>query len=153
MSTALLATPRSIFSNDYHIIRDEEPVAELNLANFRDHCEVELDGYIYHIRRDGRLKRSFSLEQHGEVMARAKQVSLFRRTIEMEFSGRSVQLKPLSIMNPRRCGVFFDGQQQGLIEPVRWYSRKKSIEVSDEIPTALQLFLFTVLIFNERKSH
>ncbi len=153
MSTALVASPRNMFSTSYLVTRDEEPVAELDLANFRDHCEVELDGDIYHIRRDGRFKRSFSLEQHGEVMARAKQVSIFRRTIEMEFAGRRVQLKPLSIMNPRRCGVFLDGQQQGLIEPVRWYSRKKSIEVSDEIPTALQLFLFTVLIFNERKSH
>ena len=125
-------------------------MAELDLAKFRDHCEVELDGYTYHIRRDGRFKRSFSLEQNGEVIARAKQVSLFRRTIEMEFSGRSVQLKPLSIMNPRRCGVFLDEEQQGLIEPVRWYSRKRTIEISDEIPTALQLFLFTMLIFNER---
>ena len=150
MSSALLATPRSVFSWDYHITRDEEPVAELDLAKFRDHCEVELDGDIYHIRRDGRFKRSFSLEQNGEVIARAKQVSLFRRTIEMEFSGRSVQLKPLSIMNPRRCGVFLDEEQQGLIEPVRWYSRKRTIEISDEIPTALQLFLFTMLIFNER---
>ena len=150
MSSALLATPRSVFSYDYHITRDEEPVAELDLAKFRDHCEVELDGYTYHIRRDGRFKRSFSLEQNGEVIARAKQVSLFRRTIEMEFSGRSVQLKPLSIMNPRRCGVFLDEEQQGLIEPVRWYSRKRTIEISDEIPTALQLFLFTMLIFNER---
>ena len=150
MSSALLATPRSVFSYDYHITRDEEPVAELDLAKFRDHCEVELDGYTYHIRRDGRFKRSFSLEQNGEVIARAKQVSLFRRTIEMEFSGRSVQLKPLSIMNPRRCGVFLDEEQLGLIEPVRWYSRKRTIEISDEIPTALQLFLFTMLIFNER---
>ncbi len=151
MSTALVATPRNMFSYHYLVTRDGEQVADLDLSHFRDHCEVEMDGDIYHIRRDGTFKKSFNLEQHGEVMARAKQVSWFRRTIEMEYSGRTVQMKPLSIMNPRRFGVFFDGQQQGLIEPAHWMNpRKKNIEISSEIPLPLQIFLFTLLIFGDR---
>ena len=70
-----------MFSYHYLVTRDGEQVADLDLANFRDHCEVEMDGDIYLIRRDGTFKRSFSLEQHGEVMARAKQVSWFRNSI------------------------------------------------------------------------
>ncbi|MEE2856220.1 MAG: hypothetical protein VX949_02385 [Planctomycetota bacterium] len=60
MSKALLATPRHIFSRDYSITRDGEPVADLAIATFSDQCELELDGHIYHLRRDGIFKRSFN---------------------------------------------------------------------------------------------
>ena len=62
MSTALVASPRNMFSNYYLVTRDEESVAELDLAYFSDHCELEVDGDNYHIRRDCTFKKSFSLE-------------------------------------------------------------------------------------------
>jgi hypothetical protein len=143
------AVPKSAFSNDYVLQSPDGALAELDVSAWTERAEFELEGAPYRLYREGMLG-DFVLERAGTVIARATKPSAFRALFRLQVSGHDLTLRKLSAWR-RDFGVFDGEQRVGRIAPVKWYSRRASIEVPEHWNLALEVFLFWLVLVMWRR--
>lgn len=77
----LIATPRNIFSWNFDLHRDDELVAHIDMAWFREAADVVIGGQGYTFLRESILQGIFALKQGDEVLVRAQKTSIFSRYV------------------------------------------------------------------------
>jgi hypothetical protein len=145
------ATPHHVFSWDFTVSRGGRPVAEVDMSWFRERAEVDIGGRAYQVQRESIIDSTFSLSSGGEVLARAQKLSVFTRTFEVTVAGRRFELRALSAFR-RGFGLFQQRREVGRVMPVSWLGRKASIELPDDLPLPVQVFVFWLVIVLWRRA-
>ena len=145
------AVPKHIFSRDFVLHSPDGSLVELDVSNWRDRAEFDLEGVEYRLYREGMVTGDFILERAGVVIARATKPSVFRERFELEVSGHSVSMKKLSLWR-RGFGVFDGEQLVGSIAPAGLFTRRTIVTMPDDWALALQLFLFWLVLLMWRRN-
>jgi len=151
-STLLQATPREFSSWDFTIFLDGASIAEIDTFWFRERAAVTIAGHSFTVCRTSMLRDTFEMHSGTEVLAHARKSAL-RRSFTVEFTGRDLELKALSMFTSA-FGVFERGNQIGRIGPTSWLTRNAVIDCSGGIAIPVQVFLFwLVVIVWQRAAH
>ena len=146
------AVPKSWASWDFRVSEHEVEVAYIDVAWFREAADVTVEGVPYRMARAGFASGAFELRHGGETIARAEKPSAFRRTFDVRFDGRRYGLAPRSILG-RTFELRRDGVTVGTIRRETWTSRKARVELPDELPLPVRVFvLWLVLLMWKRES-
>jgi hypothetical protein len=143
-STLLEATSHGIVSWDFGISRDGVTIADIDMHWLRERAEVTIAGQPFTVCRTSMVRDTFEMQSGTEVLVRA-QKAVLRRSFGVEFTGRNLELKALSIFT-RAFGLFEHGIQIGRIGPTSWRTRDAVIDCSGEIPIPVQVFLFWLVV-------
>jgi hypothetical protein len=104
---------------------------------WRDKAELRIQDDLYTARRD---KSAYLLESATGVLARAEQPRKWRRELVIQHSGSLYMLRAKSAF--RRDLVLFEGATQiGSISPDGTFTRKAAVELPQEFPLYLQIFV------------
>jgi hypothetical protein len=147
----LEAKPKNILSWDFSIFTAGEKIAELDLSWLREKARFMLGDTVYEIRRDSIVQGMFSLYSGDQIIAGARKASIFTRSFQVNYEGRSLELKALQIYF-RKFGLFENNTRIGSISPAGWPGRKAIIDLPEELPPAVQLFLFCLVAFLWRRA-
>lgn len=145
VKNVLIAIPRNIFSWDFAVERDGEPIADIDMSWFRERAEVRIGGQTYLFSRENMLLGTFALRQGNRIIARAQKASVFRRAFEVETDGRTLTLSAVSVFR-REFELVREGAQMGRIYPRSWFGRTAVIDLPDELSLPVQVFLFWLVI-------
>ena len=104
---------------------------------WRDKSELQIEDDIYTARRD---KSEYVLESEAGVIARAAQPRKWRRDLFIEHSGSVYMLRAKSAFR-RDLMLLKDTRQIGSISPDGHFTRKAVVELPQELPLQLQVFV------------
>jgi hypothetical protein len=147
----LHATPQSIFSWDYTVLRGRAVMAQIDMSWFRERAEVEIGDQTYSVHRESIVQGTFVLQSRGQVLARAQKVSAFSRAFDIDCAGQQLELKAVSIWT-RQFGLFRNGRQIGRIGPRGWLGRSAVIDLPGDISVPVQVFLFWLVLVLWRRA-
>jgi hypothetical protein len=135
----LSAIPKRWFSWDFTIQdRDGQTVGEVVLSN-RERGTILAGGVERKVSRESALG-AFVLEEGGSIVAKAVKPSAFKRAFTIEHAGRQYTLKPRS--GWRREMVLHEGDREiGAVIPEKILARRARVELTDDLPIALRLFV------------
>ena len=145
----LSAAPRGIFSWDFIISRDGTMIADIDMSWWGERAELKITGQTYAVYRESLLEGTFVLQSGEQVLARAQKG--FTRTFDVDVAGRHLELKAVSIWT-REFGLFENDAQIGRIEPAGWLGRKAIIELPEDIPLPVRVFLFWLVLILWRRA-
>lgn len=117
----------------------------------RERADVTIADKTFTVLRDSMLKGSFALKWGEQVAARARKTSLFTRSFDVETGGEHLRLAAVSIWR-REFGVYRNGEQIGRIAPTSLFRRSAVIDLPDDVPLPVQVFLFWLVIILWRRS-
>lgn len=143
----LQAIPQSWLSWDFTVLQGEVPIADIDVSRWREKGELTVAGATYRVYREGLLSGTFVLESAGGVLARAKKTTFFRSFL-VEHAGRQYTLRAKSAF--RRQLVLLEGaegsREIGSISPAGLFTRRASVDLPEELPLAVRVFLIWLTI-------
>jgi hypothetical protein len=148
----LKAIPKSWFSADYKVLENDDVIAIIGLSLLREAGELNIKGSAYRVYRERLLSGAFIIEANGAMLARAEKPSAFYRSFIVEHEGRKYTLEAESVWT-RKFVLSEAGRQIGAVYPEHCMTRKAVIDFPEEIPLAVRLFMFwLVMILWKRAS-
>ncbi len=141
----LWATPNSLFSWDFTVFCDSEFLADIDMSWLRERADVTIGDQAFSVCRTSVMSGTFVLKSGDQVLAEAKKVSAFTRTFEIRTDDRELTLKAVSIWK-RQFALYENGAQIGQIGPTNWLRRRAVIDLPDDIPIPIQVFLFWLVV-------
>lgn len=149
-SAVLTATPKNILAHDFHIQRDGEPVAFLDRALLRRKGVIEIEDARLSVQTDGFLHPEYTLLLDEKPVARAHKPSVVRDVIQLQLGDVTCEIRRKAWFSTRFY-VWNGDQRIGEIARQHWYSWKARVELPDDWPLGLQIFVFwIVLLFWKR---
>ena len=124
-----------------YAVRDEvgQLVGDVSLAFWRERGSIGCAEGEFQVRRESGFG-AFVLEKGGVAVARAEKPGVFGRTFLIEFRGGFYTLKPRGFW--RREMVLYQGAREiGWIGASGFLTRRSRVNLPDELPPALRLFL------------
>lgn len=141
----LTAVRKGWFSWDFTIADGTRPVADVDMSRWGESGEVKVGAVAYHVSREGRFSGDFLISGAGSTLARARKPSPFSRTFEIRHEGQQYVLRKASFFG--RGFVLLKGDRQvGSVSRMALFSRSALIDLPDELPLAVQVFI-TWLVF------
>jgi hypothetical protein len=132
--------PKRWYSQDLSVMGETGPVADIDLSWWREKAVLTIDGKPYRAYREGLVSGDFILESAGTVVARAEKPSAWRRTLVIRHEGRGYELRAASAF--RREFVLWAGSRQiGTVGPKHAFSRKAAVDLPDELPLPVRVFI------------
>ena len=149
----LEARPAGTFSRDYVVTApDGHVVATIDPAWFRERAEVVMDGSTYACRSRGIFRPEFTLAVADRTIAIVRRRGAFSRRLEVEVAWRRFELRPRSIWSRAFELVGDDGKPCGAIARRGFFRRDAVIDLPEELPSAVQVFLFWVVLVIWRRA-
>ena len=137
----LEAIPKSIFSTRFRLHQQNQLLGEVDTSMWREKARLELAEGSYQLYRLGHFGGDFVLEHDGQLVASASKPSAFQCTFEVELPNRRLVLRKPSVWN-RRFGVFEGEKQIGSIYPLGVFTSRTNIDLPDDWPLPIRVFLF-----------
>jgi hypothetical protein len=128
----------------YTIWRGDSPVATLTRRFLCEGCTFEAHGVTYAVRRLG-WWGPFCLECNAVRVAEARLEGFLRTRYRVSFGPMEYELRPASWASAFKMALFQAGRQIGVIRLVRWFSHTVIIDLPEDMPVFLQVFLFSLL--------
>ena len=148
----LKGVPKGWCSPGYRVLEGNTTIAIVNLSSFREAGDLETEGATYQVYREGLFSGAFLLEERGSVLARAEKPSALLRRFEVEYDGNEYLLEAESIMT-RTFVLSAAGIQLGSIYAQHSLTRRSVVDLPEEIPLPVRLFIFwLVMILWKRAS-
>lgn len=141
----LRALPLHVFSNTFSVRDGDREIARLSMGWLSDKGSSTVDDRKIRLRRERLFSGAFELELDGIVIAKAYKPSIFRNRFDIELENVRLQLERESVFS-RSFVVRKGADILGRIDPVSIFTRKARIDLPDEWPTALQLFVFWLVL-------
>jgi hypothetical protein len=142
----LKATPNGWFSNDFTVYdRTCSPVAEMDLANWRESVEIQVGQKRYLAHRQGWRSKEFVLEDSGvggEVVAVAEKPSGWKNAVLFEHGATRYELKKAStwrssfVVSREGVGVVGSVERSGMLK-----KREYLLDVPEELPLEVRVFV------------
>jgi hypothetical protein len=149
----LTATPRNVFSSNFTLRSEDEPLAELNRSSLLEKGTIEVANTTYRVYREGLLSGAFVLETNGRVCARAEKPSAMTRRIVIDAEDIQLELRPRSTLS-RSFQLLKGGVVVGTLSPSGFLSRRMNVELSETLSLPVKAFVvwLTVLLWNRDDS-
>ncbi len=141
----LTATPKNIFSYDYHVLRGEDRIAFLDLALVRRRGSIIIGEQTLRVEANGILRPQFVLYLDDRPIAEAQKASVFRDRLYLKLGNAECEVRRRGLLG-LRFEVLVNEQKVGEIVRLRWYSRKARIDLPEDWPLGLQLFVFWLVV-------
>jgi hypothetical protein len=137
----LEAIPTDILSTNFRLQQQNQLLGEVDVSILREKARIELEDGTYELYRERQFSGDFVLERNGKIVARATKPSALQNRFEVELPDRRLVLRKVSIWNRRF--ELFDGEKQiGSIYPLGIFTRRSNIDLPDDWPLAIRIFLF-----------
>jgi hypothetical protein len=137
----LEAIPTDILSTNFRLQQQNQLLGEVDVSILREKARIELEDGTYELYRERQFSGDFVLERNGKIVARATKPSALQNRFEVELPDRRLVLRKVSIWNRRF--ELFDGEKQiGSIYPLGIFTRRSNIDLPDDWPLAIRVFLF-----------
>jgi len=130
--------PRAWYSSDYRVIRDGAQLTCLKFQSGPERSVFTLAGEVYLARKEKWSSPNFFLYLDQIQLARAEKPSAFSQKFTLEYDQHSYVLKPAGM---NRFALREREIEVGWVAKQRWFSRKASAELSDEMPIAVCVFI------------
>lgn len=140
----LQAAPKGMFSNDYVMTSHDGRLAEIDVSNWRERAEFVVDGRTYRLAREGRAG-AFQLLDGDTVVARAEKPSAFSSQFNLYSGNETLVLRKLSMWS-RGFGLYHGDREIGRIAPTGAFSRKAAVQLPEEWPLPVQVFVFWLVL-------
>ncbi|HEX7071680.1 MAG TPA: hypothetical protein VF190_12780 [Rhodothermales bacterium] len=141
----LVAVPKNILANDYHIERDGQRVAFLDTALFKRQGTIEIGGKLLRVERKGLVRPDFKLYLNDAEIARAHKPAILRDAVRLQLGETECIIRRKHLFS-RRFEVWNGEERIGEIAHIRWYSNRARIDLPDAWPLGLQVFVFWVVL-------
>lgn len=124
-------------------------MADIDFAHIREKGDVEIDGMVCRMYRDGFLG-DFVLEAQGHILLRAQKPSAFVRSFDLTYDHKHYQLKAASPF--RRRFVLIEGNAIiGTIYPVSLFTRRAILDLPEEMPLVVRVFILWLVLLLWRR--
>jgi hypothetical protein len=137
--------PRGWFSWDFNVLQNGAPIAEIDISSWREKGVLVVGGSTYKVYREGLMSGRFILEVNGSQMAYAAKPSAWQRLFTVQHEGRTYILKAKAAFG-RTFLLLENNQQIGAIAPSGMLTRKASVQLPDELPLPVKVFLLWLTV-------
>ncbi|MGA3172254.1 MAG: hypothetical protein ABSE62_14710 [Chthoniobacteraceae bacterium] len=124
----------------YEVFAGDSLLATLNETRLT----FELGGAEYALLRKGGVFPSYDLKCGESVLAEITQKPLFN-DYTLHSDGKEWRLKAIGL-TAQKFGLYQEEKQLGLISNRTWRSKEMTVDLPDDLPQAVQLFMFLLLI-------
>ncbi|HYF65915.1 MAG TPA: hypothetical protein VD886_24000, partial [Herpetosiphonaceae bacterium] len=146
----LKATNQSWSGTRWQISADDgQPAATLELASIRSAATWSLGGRQFRLFREQGGERALALEADGQRLATATRTSLWRRTFIVRAGGDEWTLAMVSAWKGA-WELSGPAGALGRIQPVGVWRRSALIDLPDELPIELRIFLAAIVLLFAR---
>ena len=139
---------RRWFSLDREILSNGELLTTVRFGWVREVGSFEFDGESFRIARETSLG-AFVLTGASGVACRARQIAYSRR-FEVDVDGQKVTLAPRSLFSRgfvlKKAGVIVGDIQR------TWFTGKATIDLPEDLPQTVQIFLYWLATIMWRRS-
>jgi len=136
----LQLVPESWLTWNYDLLDGDRLIAGIRVSSLPESGTFSIDGSSYSARRAGIFSGEYTLELNGQIIARAQKPSAFVNSFEIQYSDKRYALKKESFIG--RSFVLLDGDRQiGSIQAKGFLSRKADVELPEEIPLPIKVFI------------
>lgn len=147
----LYAKPQGLCSWNYFLEGDGHH-ASLNFNRLGEQGAITADGIPFKVRKDGMLRRQWTLERSGEQVATARKSSVFTRTFEILTRDDCLRLRAASAFG-RSFHIEHSNDVIAIIAPVHAFTRRATIEIlAPKIDFAQISFSFWVVALTWRRA-
>jgi hypothetical protein len=137
--STLKLIPKSWLSWDFNVLQDDHLVAEIDISQWREKGKLAIDGSHYDVYREGLLSGAFLLEGDGTRLAGAIKPSVFARSFEVEYIGKTYQWRGELF---KRKFILSEGEQEvGSLTPDGIFTRRATAEFPDDLVLPVKVFL------------
>ncbi len=141
----LRAIPKSWYSQDYVILENDTKIASVDFAMWREAAELTTRDASFRMFREGLINGSFVLKAGVSTVALAEKPSAFSRLFRVTHAGKQYTLEAGAVFG--RKFVVSNGQNQiGSIFPEHCLSRKAVVDLPEDIPLAVRIFMFWLVM-------
>jgi hypothetical protein len=140
-SCMLKALPKNWFSSTYLLFEHDKPISSFAMSYFSESTNIQVDNESYKASRASLFSGDFSLRSAGGVLVRAVKPSVWSRSFDIEYDNRKYTLtaeKPVY----RKFILWEDNKMIGSIYPDHAFTVKASIDLPENIPLAVRIFMF-----------
>ena len=136
----LVAVPRHWLSWSFSLTEGGKSVADLNISSWREKGELTIANVPYRVYRRSPFRGTFILESKGTVIARAHRPTIFSRRMTIEYGKERYELRPPSLFS-RKYHLVSGNTVVGKLFPLRWFSRRMHIDLSNQLPLPVSSFV------------
>jgi len=141
----LRAIPKGWFSSVYKVLDNNTHVATLDPSYFREAAELTIKGSTYSLYREGLMSGAFILKTGDSILARALKPSALYRSFQVEQAGKQYTLEAEAVLS-KRFVLSEGGVRVGAVYPERALTRKTVVDFPEEIPLAVRVFMFWLVM-------
>src|SRR5262249_10933633 len=143
--TLLKAVPKHWFSWDFTIIEGVQLLAEIDVSWWREKGFLKVHGTSYRVYREGLASGDFILEYNGSILTRAMKPRALHPFLTIEYSGTQYTLRAKSFF--RRAFLLLRGSEQvGSLSPEGVFTRRAQIDLPEELPLEMKVFIVWLAI-------
>jgi hypothetical protein len=141
----LRAIPKGWLSSDYTVFENETAVAEVDLSFLTESSDIRIKEGIYKAYREGWASGAFVIESAGSILARAEKPSALYRSFIVEYGDRKYTLEAESALL-RKFILMEEAEKIGSIYPDHAFTSRAMIELPEEIPLPVRIFMFWLVV-------
>jgi hypothetical protein len=145
------AMAHSFFSWSFTLQDGPARVTDLEVPWAGESAQFRHADRTYEIGREGLALSRFVLRSGDRILARASKTNPFVRAFEIEHEGRKLRLQAVSLLG-RTFELHEQGARIGRVVPTRILGRDARIDLPQELPIPLQVFLFWLVTVLWRRS-
>lgn len=142
--------PKGWFSWNFEVIQDDEYIADIDVSSWREKGQLRVLDQVGEVYRDGLVRGDFVFELNGAVLVRACKPSTWRRTLNIEHQGQTYSLEAKSMFS-RGFVLLNQGQQVGSLTQKGWFSRSATIDLPQELPLSVRVFIVWLAVILWRR--
>ncbi len=137
--------PLRWFSWDFSVLQNGSPIAEIHITSWREKGVLTVGGSSYNIYRESIMSGKFILELSGTQLAHAEKPSALGRSFTVQHEGKTYILKAESAF--RRTFLLLENDWQiGSINPAGMFTWKATVDLPDELPLPIKVFLLWLTV-------
>jgi hypothetical protein len=145
----LIATPSSIFGWDFDLTGPVSGLASFDWLG--ESGQIQVDGVLYQVVKQGWLSGEWTLERAGEVYARASKTGVFGRAMQIDGAGMTLTLNPHTPFT-RSFDIDANGRCVGSVTPDHAFTRRATIDIARTVPAEMQVFAFWLIALLWRRA-
>lgn len=146
----LQGIPKSIFSWGFEVCDGSGPIAVMDVRWMSEGGDFEYQGRQYELRKAGVLSGEFSLQENSNVIAEATKTTCVR-SFDVRYAQQHYCLRAASPFT-RRFVVAQDGRIIGEIGPEHPFTRRSRLDLPENVPVPVQVFMFWLVILMWRRA-
>jgi hypothetical protein len=142
--TKLQARSRGFFGQRIEITRGGEEVARVRLRTWKEGCRITADGDTVEGRRKGIWKPVYELRRDDRLVTSIRTQRVLRSWLAMELGSALIEIRPEGFLQ-RSYVLRMGAREIGSIRKSSWLFSTVDIDLPDDWPLALKIFVFWVI--------